>query len=66
MKAGNGFSLLSPAGGALNATGWSAQFAGSLTGLTPAASHSRFVGTWSASAAGNTTTLQQMVLLGLN
>jgi hypothetical protein len=54
-------------GGALNATGWSAQFAGSLTGLTPATTYFvELFGTWSASAAGNTTTLQQMFLFGLN
>ncbi len=54
-------------GGALNATGWSALFAGNVTGLL--ASTQYFVelfGTWSASAAGNTTTLQQMFLFGLN
>lgn len=46
---------------------WSAMFAGNLTGLL--ASNSYFVelfGTWSASAAGNTTTIQQMMLFGLN
>lgn len=54
-------------GGALNATGWSAQFAGSLTALTPATTYYvELFGTWSASAAGNTTTLQQMFLFGLN
>jgi hypothetical protein len=54
-------------GGALNTTGWGASFAGNLTGLL--ASTTYFVelfGTWSASAAGNTTTLQQEFLLGLN
>jgi hypothetical protein len=54
-------------GGALNSTGWGASFAGSLTGLTPATTYFvELFGTWSASAAGNTTTLQQMFLFGLN
>lgn len=54
-------------GGALNATGWSAQFAANLTGLTPLTTYFiELLGTWSASAAGNTTTLQQMFLWGLN
>jgi hypothetical protein len=54
-------------GGALNATGLGASFAGSLTGLTPATPYfAELFGTWSASAAGNTTTLQQMFLFGLN
>jgi hypothetical protein len=54
-------------GGALNATGWGAEFAGSLTALTPATTYFvELFGTWSASAAGNTTTLQQMFLFGLN
>ncbi|SRR5258707_3299370 len=55
-------------GGALqSASPWTAMFAGSLTGLL--ASNQYFVellGTWSASAAGNTTTIQQMFLFGLN
>ena len=54
-------------GGALNATGWGASFAGTLTGLTPATTYFvELFGTWSASAAGNTTTVQQMFLFGLN
>jgi hypothetical protein len=54
-------------GGALNATGWSAQFAGSLTGLLASTTYYvELFGTWSASAAGNTTTLQEMFLFGLN
>lgn len=54
-------------GGALNATGWSAQFAGTLSGLLASTTYYvELFGTWSASAAGNTTTLQQMLLLGLN
>lgn len=50
-----------------SAAPWTAMFAGNLTGLL--ASNQYFVelfGTWSASAAGNTTTLQQMLLFGLN
>lgn len=54
-------------GGALNATGWGASFAGSLTGLNPSIPYFvELFGTWSASAAGNTTTIQQMFLLGLD
>lgn len=54
-------------GGALNATGWGASFAGNLTGLNPSIQYFvELFGTWSASAAGNTTTLQQMFLFGLN
>lgn len=54
-------------GGALSTAPFSAQFAGSVTGLL--ASTQYFLelwGVWSASAAGNTTTLQQMLLFGLN
>ncbi len=58
-------------GGALTATTVSgfdgAVFASNLTGLTPATTYFiELLGTWSASAAGNTTTLQQMFLWGLN
>lgn len=54
-------------GGALNATGWSAQFAGTLTALTPATTYFvELFGTWSVSAAGNTTTIQQMSMFGIN
>lgn len=54
-------------GGALNATGWGASFEASLTGLTPATTYYvELFGTWSASASGNTTTLQQMFLSGVN
>jgi hypothetical protein len=58
-------------GGALTATtvsGFdSAVFAANLTGLTPATTYFiELLGTWSASASGNTTTLQQMFLFGLN
>jgi hypothetical protein len=55
-------------GGALQSTSpWNAMFAGNLTAL--ASNVPLFVelfGTWSVSAAGNTTTVQQMFLLGLN
>ena len=54
-------------GGVMNATGLSAGFAATHTGLL--ASTTYFVelfGTWSASASGNTTTLQQMMLFGCN
>jgi hypothetical protein len=58
-------------GGALTApatSGWdSAVVAANLTGLTPATTYFiELLGTWSASASGNTTTLQQMFLFGLN
>ena len=54
-------------GGAPSTAPFRAQFAGSLTGLTPATTYwVELFGTWSASNAANTTTLQQMALLGLN
>lgn len=54
-------------GGVLNATAWYGSFASTVTGLTPATTYFlELFGTWSASAAGNTTTLQQMFLFGLN
>jgi hypothetical protein len=54
-------------GGAPSTAPFRAQFAASLTGLTPATTYYvELFGTWSASAAGNTTTLQQMFLWGLN
>jgi hypothetical protein len=54
-------------GGVLNATGFSSGFAANLTGLLDTATYFiELFGTWSASAAGNTTTLQQMLLWGLN
>jgi hypothetical protein len=54
-------------GGAPSTAPFSAQFAASLTALpSNAALFVELFGTWSASAAGNTTTLQQMFLLGLN
>lgn len=54
-------------GGAGNASGISGQFGGSLTGLTPATTYYvELFGTWGASSASNTTTIQQMFLFGLN
>ncbi len=54
-------------GGALSSAGWTEQFAATWTGLTPATTYyPELLGTWSASAAGNTTTVQQMFLWGLN
>ncbi len=42
-------------------------FSGSIAGLDPRVTqYVELFGTWSASAAGNTTTLQQMLLWGLN
>jgi hypothetical protein len=53
---------------ATTATGFdAAQIAATWTGLTPATTYyPELLGTWSASASGNTTTLQQMFLWGLN
>lgn len=54
-------------GGAPSTAPFRAQFAASLTALTPAATYwVELFGTWSASSASNTTTLQQMFLFGLN
>lgn len=54
-------------GGAPSTAAFEAQFAGSLTGLTPATAYFvELFGTWSASSASNTTTLQQMFLFGLD
>jgi hypothetical protein len=54
-------------GGAANAGALGANFAGSLTGLTPATTYFvELFGTWSASSASNTTTVQQMTFWGLN
>lgn len=54
-------------GGAGNASGISSQCAATVTGLTPASNYYiELFGTWSASNALNTTTLQQMFLFGLN
>ncbi len=54
-------------GGALGATGMGTGFQGSLTGIDPRIDmFIELFGTWSASASGNTTTLQQEFLFGLN
>jgi hypothetical protein len=58
-------------GGALTSSasaGWApAMFDSSVTSLTPATTYYvELFGTWSASSASNTTTLQQMFLFGLN
>jgi hypothetical protein len=54
-------------GGAPSTAPFRAQFAATLTGLTPATTYwVELFGTWSASSASNTTTLQQMFMLGLN
>lgn len=53
--------------GAANATSVLAEFAQSVTGLQAALTYYvELAGTWSASAAGNTTTLQQEFFWGLN
>jgi peptidoglycan hydrolase-like protein with peptidoglycan-binding domain len=57
----------SASGGAAVATGLSVGFAGTLTGLLDTTQYYiELFGTWSASAAGNTTTLHQLMLFGLN
>jgi hypothetical protein len=54
-------------GGAANSAAVVAMFAQSVTGLLSSTTYYvELLGTWSASAAGNTTTLQQMLFLGLN
>jgi len=54
-------------GGALGSGQLSASFNGSLTGLDPRVQfYIELFGTWSASSSSNTTTLQQMLLYGLN
>lgn len=57
----------SASGGAAVATALRTAFSGSITGMDPRAdNYIELFGTWSASASGNTTTLQQMFLFGLN
>ena len=59
----------SASGGAAVATALRTSFSGSISGATVdprADNYLELFGTWSASAAGNTTTLQQMMLFGLN
>ena len=54
-------------GGVPTTTAQSAAFTGTHTGIDPrVTNYIELFGTWSASAAGNTTTLQQMLLFGLN
>jgi hypothetical protein len=55
------------AGGAANASMLAAEFAQTVTGLQSALTYYvELAGTWSASASGNTTTLQQEFFWGLN
>jgi hypothetical protein len=59
----------SASGGAAVATALRTAFSGSISGATMDPRVDNYIelfGTWSASAAGNTTTLQQMLLFGLN
>ena len=59
----------SASGGAAVATALRTSFSGSISGATMDPRVDNYIelfGTWSASAAGNTTTLQQMLLWGLN
>jgi hypothetical protein len=59
----------SVSGGAAVATGLRTSFSGSISGATMDPRVDNYIelfGTWSASAAGNTTSLQQMFLFGLN
>jgi len=54
-------------GGVASAAALNAGFSGLITGMDPRVdNYIELFGTWSASAAGNTTTLQQMFLFGLN
>ena len=54
-------------GGAPTTTAQESGFTGTFTGLDPRVTqYVELFGTWSASAAGNTTTVQQMFLFGLN
>lgn len=49
------------------ATGLSSMFSASITGLQGSLAYTlELLGTWSASSASNTTTLNQMLMLGLN
>ena len=55
------------AGAALNATAWSASATSLLTGIDPRVDlYLELFGTWSASAGGNTTTVNQFKLFGQN
>lgn len=54
-------------GGVASASALSVGFSGTVSGVDPRVlSYIELFGTWSASAAGNTTTLQQFWLFGLN
>lgn len=54
-------------GAALGTTGLRTDFQGSITGMDPRVQfYFELFGTWSASSASNTTTVQQMLLYGLN
>lgn len=54
-------------GGAVSTAAPQAIFGGTLTGLDPRVTqYVELFGTWSASSASNTTTVQQMLLYGLN
>lgn len=54
-------------GAALASSGLKSDFQGSLTGIDPRVQlYFELFGTWSASSASNTTTLQQMFLWGVN
>lgn len=54
-------------GGALSAAALCGGFSGTITGVDPRVQfYLELFGTWSASSASNTTTLQQMFLWGLN
>lgn len=59
--------MLASNGGAASASALATGFSGSITGLDPRVQfYLELFGTWSASNAANTTTLQQMFLWGLN
>jgi hypothetical protein len=54
-------------GAALGTAGLRTDFAGTITGMDPRVqNYIELFGTWSASSASNTTTVQQMMLEGLN
>jgi hypothetical protein len=54
-------------GGVPTTSAQSSGFSGSIASLDPRVTqYVELFGTWSVSAAGNTTTLQQMLLWGLN
>lgn len=64
---GNVTYMTAASGGAVQTAPPQQAFAGTFTGLDPRVEqYVELFGTWSASAAGNTTTVQQMFLWGLN